>query len=159
MNKKKSHNLKIIFNTEGKAVKAESDEKAYKQPSCLEQDRIQSLKFKKLNNQHSKIASEIMGKCDTENVNDCSEVLQRNLMDLFIEDLRNMTFNETLEIIQKLEATQSDSIRQLFYLMKNFIIEERHQAESIRKEFKSGMMDPTRKAALYELILGSKRNI
>eukprot|EP00343_Euplotes_focardii_P001881 CAMPEP_0205799830 /NCGR_PEP_ID=MMETSP0205-20121125/1261_1 /ASSEMBLY_ACC=CAM_ASM_000278 /TAXON_ID=36767 /ORGANISM="Euplotes focardii, Strain TN1" /LENGTH=54 /DNA_ID=CAMNT_0053061855 /DNA_START=507 /DNA_END=667 /DNA_ORIENTATION=+ len=54
-----------------------------------------------------------------------------------------MTFNETLEIIQKLEATQSDSIRQLFYLMKNFIIEERHQAESIRKEFKSGMMDPT----------------
>ena len=76
---------------------------------------------------------------------------------MFIEEIKKNKFEETIQILQKLENTQSDSIRQLFYLMKNFIIEERHQAESIRREFKSGIMDPTRKAALYELILGSKR--
>jgi len=62
-----------------------------------------------------------------------------------------------MEILQKLEETQSESISRLFYLMKNFMIEERHQAESIRKEFRSGMMDPTREVALFERTNISKK--
>ena len=115
------------------------------------------MRFQRLNTQHSKAASQIILQCDSEKINDSSQTIQKNIFDLFIEDLRKNKFDETMEIIQKLEGTQSDSLRRLFYLMKNFIIGERHQAESIRKEFRSGMMDPTRKAALYELILGSKR--
>lgn len=56
-----------------------------------------------------------------------------------------------------LDYTQSDSIRRLYYYLKNFTLEERHQAEGIRKEFKSGMMDPTREAARAEKSLAFKK--
>ena len=38
-------------------------------------------------------------------------------------------------------------------------MEERHQAEEIRKEFKSGMMDPTREVARAERSLTFKQFI
>ncbi|CAI2363848.1 unnamed protein product [Moneuplotes crassus] len=156
--KAKSHNLTYLLKKSKGSSRRKRADNSYRASSCIEKDRIQRIKFKKLNSRHSSTANKIVLDCDNEKDNDCSDVLQKNLFDLFIEEMRKDKFQQTMEIIQKLEGTQSESIRRLFYLMKNFIIGERHQAESIRKEFRSGMMDPTRKAALYELILNSKRH-
>lgn len=125
--------------------------------SYIEQERLLLNKFKKLAVKHSNAVSQILDKCEKEGLNDSTLVLQQNLWDLFVEDFKKENFEESLEILQKLDTAQSDTLPRLFYLMKNFIAEERQQAEGIRKEFKSGMMDPNRKAAVFERMIGSKR--
>lgn len=75
---------------------------------------------------------------------------------MFLESYYQSKFKETLEIVQQMENIDTKLAKQYYNYSMLKIQEGLVQANEIIKEYKSGLADPCRYAAMFEKMLTSK---
>jgi hypothetical protein len=79
--------------------------------------------------------------------------------DLFLENYRQETFMETVEIMQDLEFADPKVIRQLYDYVFHSAEENREMVNEVYLEFQKGMNDPSRAVAFCEKQNFIKKNV
>ncbi len=73
----------------------------------------------------------------------------RNLpFKLYVEDQKQERFKKTLELLKDLEGYEPHSLKQLYNYKLTGIMEEEQEARNVSYEYRIGMMDPSRDAAV-----------
>ena len=69
---------------------------------------------------------------------------------MYIEDQKVERLNRTLDILKDLEGYEPHQLKKLFNYKLTGLMEEEQEARNVSYEYKLGMMDPSREAAIME---------
>ena len=76
---------------------------------------------------------------------------------MFLEGHVQEAFNSTVDIMINMEDISTGAAKKYYQYRVNSIDEMKVQAEEVTREYKSGMMDPSRDAAIYEKMNAVKK--
>ena len=76
---------------------------------------------------------------------------------MFLEGYVQEAFNSTVDIMINMEDISTGAAKKYYQYRVNSIDEMKVQAEEVTREYKSGMMDPSRDAAIYEKMNAVKK--
>ena len=103
----------------------------------------------------------------TELVHTCLELEKEQITDvpvdkkfqyrLFLEGHVQDTFNSTVDIMLNMEDISTGTAKKYYQYRVTSLDEMKVQAEEVTREYKSGMMDPSRDAAIYEKMNSVKK--
>ncbi|CAI2361482.1 unnamed protein product [Moneuplotes crassus] len=102
---------------------------------------------------------DLIDKCRFAEENDEYNQCQKYDCDIYLEDLKHQELSATLEIMQNIEFAEAGTLYKLFEHQYKNKQQELNRAIEVNKEYRSGIMDPSRDVAQHERQAAIKKKI
>lgn len=80
-------------------------------------------------------------------------------VDYLLENLRQMTHKQIQDVFKEIELAEASTLKVLYQYKVQSRYENEDNALEVQKEYKSGIMDPSRVAAQFEKLMNVKKLI